>query len=104
MKYVAGMYSEDFIYQFVCKEQLNACKGSYCMFSDYSVDSSLDQSKLGVQPSSKNANPFHARLVCSIDLYTSSTLNSCIVDLNYATLSGNNKQNCKTPQTTYVVN
>lgn len=23
-------------------------------------------------------------------------LNSCIVDLNYANLSGNNKQNCKT--------
>lgn len=74
------------------------------MFSHYSVDSRLDRSKLGVQPCSKTCKSFHARLVCSIDLYTSSTLNSCIVDLNYATLSGNDKQNCKTPQTTYVVN
>lgn len=39
-----------------------------------------------------------------MDLYTSSTLNSCIVDLNYATLSGNNGGNCKTSETTYVVN
>lgn len=37
-----------------------------------------------------------------MDLYTSSTLNSCIVDLNYATLSGNNGGNCKTSVVNYV--